>query len=259
MDNEELKFVFNPFNIDIQYCLKNNIYYDEIIIIKYIAYCLLNYNMTKIKNIDDNGEETEYVWLDIDVLCEALMLLELSKISMIRKINNMCDEGKIIKLVKCDEGTRFKKTYYSLPIETINAINGVPVKKNINTNEYIVLANEKTYNEKTYNKKRNDIDNSIINLYKEIINYLNEKAKTSFRYSATETQRLINARLNNGFKLEDFKKVIDNKCNEWLGTEMEKFLRPQTLFGTKFESYLNQKNIGYKPLGNNEKYKNEEF
>ena len=42
------------------------------------------------------------------------------------------------------------------------------------------------------------------------------------------------------FTEEDFYTVIDKKCNEWLGTEMERYLRPQTLFGTKFESYLNQ-------------------
>jgi hypothetical protein len=35
--------------------------------------------------------------------------------------------------------------------------------------------------------------------------------------------------------------VIDNKVSEWKNTEMAKFIRPETLFGTKFESYLNQK------------------
>ena len=42
------------------------------------------------------------------------------------------------------------------------------------------------------------------------------------------------------FTVEDFKTVIDKKSLEWMGTEREKYLRPQTLFGTKFESYLNQ-------------------
>ena len=41
--------------------------------------------------------------------------------------------------------------------------------------------------------------------------------------------------------MEDFQRVIDNKCADWKGTEWEKYLRPATLFGTKFESYLNQK------------------
>ena len=44
-----------------------------------------------------------------------------------------------------------------------------------------------------------------------------------------------------GFVIDDFKKVIDNMAAEWMGTEWEKYLRPETLFGTKFESYLNRK------------------
>ena len=57
-----------------------------------------------------------------------------------------------------------------------------------------------------------------------------------------KTIREIKARLNEGFKLEDFKIVIDNKCSEWLNDKkMNQYLRPDTLFGTKFESYLNQK------------------
>jgi len=44
--------------------------------------------------------------------------------------------------------------------------------------------------------------------------------------------------------LEDFKTVIDKKCVEWMNDEkMEKFLRPVTLFGPKFESYLNQLSV----------------
>ncbi|MEM1455719.1 conserved phage C-terminal domain-containing protein [Pediococcus pentosaceus] len=76
--------------------------------------------------------------------------------------------------------------------------------------------------------------------FKEIISYLNEKAGTKYRASGTKTQRLIKARFNNGFNIEDFKKVIDTKIAEWGGTDMAKYLRPETLFGTKFESYLNQ-------------------
>jgi len=38
--------------------------------------------------------------------------------------------------------------------------------------------------------------------------------------------------------------VIDSKCNEWLGTDMSKYLRPETLFGSKFEGYLNEGKSG---------------
>lgn len=77
--------------------------------------------------------------------------------------------------------------------------------------------------------------------YEDIINYLNSKAKTNYKSSTNKTRELIKARINEGFTLDDFKKVIDKKCNEWIGSEMEKYLRPETLFSNKFESYLNQK------------------
>ena len=74
--------------------------------------------------------------------------------------------------------------------------------------------------------------------YKEIIDHLNQR--TGRRFRVTDTYRKhMNARFNEGFTLEDFKIVIDKKCVEWMGTEWEQYLRPQTLFGTKFDSYLN--------------------
>jgi len=76
---------------------------------------------------------------------------------------------------------------------------------------------------------------------KEIIDYLNTRANCRYRYNTESTNKLIRAKLNNGFTVDDFKVVIDTKVNEWVGTEFEKYLRPYTLFGNKFEQYLNQK------------------
>lgn len=79
-------------------------------------------------------------------------------------------------------------------------------------------------------------------LYSEIVSYLNKKAGTKYRPSTPKTQALIRARESEGFSLDDFKIVIDKKCAEWIGDErMEQYLRPETLFGTKFEAYLNAK------------------
>lgn len=80
-----------------------------------------------------------------------------------------------------------------------------------------------------------------INTIKDIILYLNSVCNTRYKYNSTKTQKLINARLNEGFTLEDFKQVIDKKYNDWKNTKWEQYLRPETLFGTKFEGYLNQK------------------
>jgi uncharacterized phage protein (TIGR02220 family) len=80
------------------------------------------------------------------------------------------------------------------------------------------------------------------NIYSVVIDYLNIKANTSYRINTKNTQSLINARTKEGFTADDFKKVIDSKSNEWLGTDFEKYLRPATLFGGKFENYLNEAN-----------------
>jgi uncharacterized phage protein (TIGR02220 family) len=76
--------------------------------------------------------------------------------------------------------------------------------------------------------------------YAEIVDYLNQKAGTRYKHSSEDTRKHIRARVNDGYTLDDFKAVIDHKTAEWKGTEWEKFLRPSTLFGSKFEGYLNQ-------------------
>lgn len=73
-----------------------------------------------------------------------------------------------------------------------------------------------------------------------IIDHLNRSAGTRYRVSSQKTLSLIETRLKEGFNMEDFVHVIDKKVREWNGTEMQKYLRPSTLFGPKFESYLNQ-------------------
>ena len=80
--------------------------------------------------------------------------------------------------------------------------------------------------------------------YKEIVKYLNNRTGSQYKSTTNKTKKLIKARWNEGFRLEDFKTVIDKKCVEWIGDEeMEKYLRPPTLFSNKFESYLNQLSV----------------
>ena len=88
--------------------------------------------------------------------------------------------------------------------------------------------------------KKKEKDNN--NIYSLVIDYLNRKAFTNYRSTTKNTQSFINARLKEGYVVEDFKKVIDSKSKEWLNTDFEKYLRPATLFGTKFENYLNEAN-----------------
>lgn len=87
--------------------------------------------------------------------------------------------------------------------------------------------------------------------YEKIINYLNRKTNSHYRPTSKATKRLIKARYNEGFTDADFKTVIDKKCTEWLqDANMAQYLRPETLFGTKFEAYLNQPDTGPIPRRN---------
>ena len=95
-------------------------------------------------------------------------------------------------------------------------------------------------NNKDYSIDNNNINNINNNIYIYIVEFLNKKAGTRYKPSSRATQAHIKARLAEGFTVEDFENVIEKKCAAWKGTEMEQYLRPETLFGTKFESYLNQ-------------------
>lgn len=113
-----------------------------------------------------------------------------------------------------------------------------------------------SYTNEKDNENENDNENevsshdtgndSLNDTFKEscetIVSYLNKKAGTNYKPTTAKTKTAIKARLAEGFKVDDFKTVIDKKCAEWIGDEkMEKYLRPETLFGTKFEGYLNAK------------------
>jgi len=78
--------------------------------------------------------------------------------------------------------------------------------------------------------------------YKSIIDYLNFKLNTNYKHTSKKNRCLIHARWDEGYREEDFKYVIDVKMQDWFNDEkFKKFLRPETLFSTKFEGYRNQK------------------
>jgi uncharacterized phage protein (TIGR02220 family) len=105
---------------------------------------------------------------------------------------------------------------------------------NNTVSELEILQTNKTNN--------NEIDNNnnILSICKEVISYLNLKAKKNFKVNTASHQKFIKARLKEGYVLEDFKKVVDIMVAKWKGTEYEQYLQPQTLFGNKMDNYLNQ-------------------
>ena len=76
---------------------------------------------------------------------------------------------------------------------------------------------------------------------KHIIDYLNRQTGKKYSVKTKKTAQLIHKLLDNGFTVEDFERVIDIKCKQWLNNEkMNQYLRPRTLFSEKFEDYLNE-------------------
>ncbi|MBS4947510.1 MAG: conserved phage C-terminal domain-containing protein [Streptococcus mitis] len=98
---------------------------------------------------------------------------------------------------------------------------------------------QKVHTIKTENTKTEN-NNNKLSICKEVISYLNLKAKKNFKVDTASHQKFIKARLKEGYVLEDFKKVVDVMVAKWKGTEYEQYLQPQTLFGNKMDNYLNQ-------------------
>jgi uncharacterized phage protein (TIGR02220 family) len=130
-----------------------------------------------------------------------------------------------------------KTKWYSIDYEKLQELeNNLPESEAASIEETI----PKEEPEKTRESAENSTAKRLIP-YAEIIDYLNEKTGKNYKLSSIKTRELISARYGEGFTLEDFNRVIDLKSAEWQSDPVwNKFLRPETLFGTKFESYLNQ-------------------
>lgn len=106
------------------------------------------------------------------------------------------------------------------------------------------LATQIRLDKNSIDKDNKDIaeETPAVSPYKEIIDYLNKKTNSHYRYTTKATQRIINGRLSENFTVKDFKKVIDIKSDQWLNDKkMSAYLRPETLFAAShFESYLNE-------------------
>ena len=135
-------------------------------------------------------------------------------------------------------GSKGKESTLKLTIKQ-QLFNNNTTNKNEELQQVEDIKQQQSNNNVTTLSKKKEKDNNIYSL---VIDYLNSKANTKFRASTKNTQSYINARVREGYKLEDFIIVIDIKCDDWLGTDWERYLRPATLFGTKFENYLNEAN-----------------
>lgn len=154
--------------------------------------------------------------------------------TVINSIKSLIEKGYIEKTDKVINGVKFCE-YQS------KKFTGVVKNFDWGSQKSLTGGSQKTLPNNLYinNLEDNLEDNKEI--YIAVVDYLNSKAGTHYKASSKTTRQHIHARLAEGFTIDDFKRVVDNMWTDWRGTEWEKYLRPSTLFGSKFENYLNRK------------------
>ena len=180
--------------------------------------------------------EKGYCWANNLYFAE---LYKVSKVSISKWINQLIEKNYIYSEITYKDGTKeIDKRYLYIGKNPIKEKFNTP---KINLNEGTKEKFNTPIKEK-FKDNRESINNTINNnIYSLVIEKLNLLADKKYKSTSRKTQQLIKARLNEGFTLEDFYKVIENKVATWKDNiHMDKYLRPETLFGSKFESYLNE-------------------
>ena len=159
-------------------------------------------------------------------------------------------ETSIIKIKYLKNKFKYNKTKFyrvlRFGLEFFNNnSNGVCIELNQQNLIINIVRNKQSTKTISLPKKNNK------ELIENVIDYLNEKTNKRFTAKNKQTIRFINARIKDGYNENDFRKVIEIKSAKWLNSSMEDYLRPQTLFSGKMESYLDEKN--------NKKKTNERF
>ena len=103
-----------------------------------------------------------------------------------------------------------------------------------------VLKNSNEFGLKLIKKAKPEIKDLFGNLVPDVINYLNDRAKTDFKPTTANSIKYISDRASEGYVLNDFKKAIDRQVLLWYNdTKMRQYLRPSTLFNSeKFPEYV---------------------
>jgi len=157
-----------------------------------------------------------------------------------KQVNFICkthDDEVLLKFKRDDEGLLYNER---LEIE----INRRKLYSESRANNRKHKDNKPVKPKKDMKNISNTYENHMETENETVIEYLNTVCGTKFKTTSEKTKTLIKARLAEKFTIEDFKTVIDKKFNDWgKDVKMSTYLRPETLFGTKFESYLNQKTI----------------
>jgi uncharacterized phage protein (TIGR02220 family) len=170
--------------------------------------------------------------------------IDVSRRTVIKIINNMQEagfldkamDGRMLRTTSKWNDTKFTGGAESSQVGEVNSLFS-GAESSPQTVQKVHPINKESKKEEI-----NKVDDKFIDSVKVIIDYLNLKAGTGFRWSSVSTRKLIQARFKEKFTVEDFKNVIDTMVGNWKGdNQFEQYLRPSTLFGNKFENYLNSK------------------
>lgn len=157
-----------------------------------------------------------------------------TKQGVMKCLKSLVEKGYIVKTDKIINGVKFCEYHAT-------ELHGVLNKVAQGMQQSCMGGIEQSLPNTIVSDKQEDTIEINKDIYTQVIDHLNEKAGTKYRATTPKTQAVIRARLAEGFTLDDFKAVIDKQCAAWRNTQWEKYLRPETLFGTKFEGYLNAK------------------
>ena len=170
----------------------------------------------------------------------------ISKTSCIANLKKLIDKNLIIKKEKEINGLKFCE--YSINLNSIQETY-IPIQESLTNN---IVNNIETNIDKSIlvnnveeqhlsNTKKEKEDKILEENIKCIIDYLNDSIGSKYKYNTKGTIKDIKARFKEGYVLDDFYDVIDKKVKQWFNTDMQIYLRPSTLFGNKFENYVNEK------------------
>lgn len=193
---------------------------------------------------------TEYVWLDYTTFVEDMPLLALSNQSLYKRCMKMVRLGVLKHKTVRSKGTF---SYYAFGPEYSRLVGGhnrsaqAPAQDawadttNATPEQFQTPADDP---QPLLDEPQSPAQPKEPDPTEEVVDHLNQRAGTHYKSSTANTRKLIKARLKEGFTVDEIKLVIDKKCADWLNNPaMVEYLRPETLFGNKFESYLNAKSM----------------
>ena len=188
------------------------------------------YFFSTVENIEENTTLNDYKQRKALKSLQQLKIVDVKVKGLPAKRYFKINEEQLIKLLNIQYSNNLKYSSQNF--------------KELDTKNFECNKNKQNKN-KDNNKSINNINNVVNDIYtpqiKQVIDYLNEKTNKNFRATTKKTQTLIKTLLKNKYTVEDIKKVIDIKVKQWgKDNKMKIYLRPETLFGSKFEAYLNE-------------------